>query len=65
MNESLFFTVIVVLALMVLLAGMTGPLKRGHRQRWWDDQMDSEEPFQMGSETANLNQKATSYSKDP
>ncbi len=65
MTESLFFTVIVVLALMVLLAGTTGPLKRGRRQRWWDDQMDSEKPFQMGNDSANFKQETPSYSKEP
>ena len=57
MSASLLITIIIVLGLMALLAGTTSPLKRARRQRWWEDQMASEKPFQMGSDPVTIKHK--------
>jgi hypothetical protein len=57
MSAALLISIVIVLALTALLAGTTSPSKRARRQRWREDQMASEKPFQMGSDPVIIKHK--------
>jgi len=57
MSAALLISIVIVLALMALFAGTTSPLRKARRQRWREDQMASEKPFQMGSDSMVIKHK--------
>ena len=55
MAGNLLISVIVALGVVALMVGFTNPWRRIYRQRWWEDQMSSEKPFQMGDDPMGRN----------
>ena len=57
MAVSMLLSVIVVFGVLALFFGFTNPWRKVYRQRWWEDQMKSEKPFQLGKDQPQANSK--------
>lgn len=65
MVGNMLLSVIVVLGVLALFLGFTNPWRKVYRQRWWEDQMASEKPFQMGKDQMRINSKQYVLPKEP
>jgi hypothetical protein len=64
MTGNLIISMIFLLSLLVLLAALTTPWRNTYRNRWWEKQLASEKPFQMGDDPRQPKLKQSSPSKD-